>query len=100
MSNSLTDTMRQNVKGYMIPRDSYDLETFIEVWWLWIILPVCAVLGTAILLLVIPLLATQVQTSPEHDIAAVQNLDEIHGMAKEADVTMDQGEGFLVFMGK
>lgn len=117
MSNGLTDTLRQNIKGHMIPGQGYDFETFIEVRWLWIILPVCAVLGTVLLLLgtvfankrqhmillkssVIPLLAAQVQTSPEHDIASLQNLGEMNRMAKAADVTMDQSKGFLVFIEK
>lgn len=31
MSNSLTDTMRQNAKAYMVPEEAYDFETIIEV---------------------------------------------------------------------
>jgi hypothetical protein len=48
----------------------------------------------------IPLLAARVQISPEHNIAAVQNLGEMHCMTKEADMTMYQGNRFLAFMGK
>ena len=115
IANSVTDTMRQSVKAYIIPWQAYELETFIEVRWPWIILPVCAVLGTVMLPLgtilankrqhmtllkssVIPLLVARVQTPPEHDIASVQNIGEMHRMAKEAEVSMDQGKVFMVFI--
>lgn len=115
LSNSLTDTMRQSVKGYMIPGQAYSFETFIKVRWLWIILPLCAVLGTVLLLIgtilakkrqhmillkssIIPLLAAHIQNSPEHDIASLQSLSEMNRMATATEVTLDQSKGHLVFI--
>lgn len=115
LSNSLTDTMRQSVKGYMIPGQAYSFETFIEVRWLWIILPLCAVLGTVLLLIgtilankrqhmillkssIIPLLAAHIQNSPEHDIASLQSLSEMNRMATATEITLDQSKGHLVFI--
>jgi hypothetical protein len=117
MSNGFTDTLRQNAKSYKIPGEAYDFETIIEVRWPWIILPVCAVLGTVLLLLgtvltnkrqdmillkssVNPLLAARVQTSPKHDIASLQSLVGKHRRSKEADVTIDQGKGVLFLLRK
>jgi hypothetical protein len=47
---------------------------------------------------IIPLLAARVQTSSGHDIASQQSLREMHHMAKKAEVLMNKGKGYLIFI--
>ncbi|CAI7592927.1 unnamed protein product [Penicillium pancosmium] len=112
MSISVTDTLRTNSHANKVPGLAYQVEMFIEVRWPWIILPVIVTLGSIALLLgtamgskqqkavlwkctVLPLLSCHLNTSPEHEIASLRSVDEMHYISKNLCATMVQGEGPL-----
>jgi hypothetical protein len=117
MSTSLTDTLRTNSEANKVPGEAFTIEMFVEVRWPWIILPVIAVLGSIALLLgtamasrqqhavlwkgsVLPLLSSQLNTTSEHEIASLRNVDEVQRISKNICATMVQGEGPLTFTEK
>ena len=112
MSTSVTDTLRTNPHSNRVPGLAYRVETFIDVRWPWIILPVIVTLGSIALLLgtamgskqqetvlwkctVLPLLSCHLNTSPEHEIASLRSVDEMQCISKNLCATMVQGEGPL-----
>lgn len=114
MSISVTDTIRTNSDGNKVPGQAYRVETFIDVRWPWIILPVLVTLGSIALLLgtamgskqqntvlwkcnVLPLISCHLHTTPENEIASLRSVDEMHCISKNMYATMAQGEGPLTF---
>ncbi|GMG03699.1 hypothetical protein COH20_003092 [Aspergillus flavus] len=117
VSASMTDTMRANPETINVPGQAFRVETFIHVRWPWIILLVCAVLGSLALLLgtatvskrqhaklwkasIIPLMTSRLDLLHENEIAGLDNMEDIHRMSKKANVRMDRDGGQLVFTEK
>lgn len=117
MSISVTDTFRMNSLGHKIPGKAFREETFIHVRWPWIILPVIVTLGSIALLLgtaigskhrksvlwkcmVLPLLTSHLDTTPENRIASVRSVDGMTDMSKNMRAVMVHDEGPLIFKEK
>jgi hypothetical protein len=117
MSISVTDTFRMNPLCHEIRGKAFREETFIHVRWPWIILPVIVTLGSIALLLgtaieskhrkavlwkcmVLPLLATHLDTTPENRIASVRSVDGMSDMSKKMRAVMVHDEGPLIFKEK
>lgn len=114
MSTSITDRFRASSKGNRVHGQAHKVESFIDVRWPWIILPGCVILGSILLLLgtalvskrqhavlwkssVLPLMISCLDTTPEHEISSLQNVDEVQRVSKKIDITMDQSGGHLIF---
>ncbi|KAJ5193145.1 hypothetical protein N7449_009287 [Penicillium cf. viridicatum] len=117
MSTSVTDTFRTSSLGHMIPVTTFRKETFIHVRWPWIILPVIVTLGSVALLLgtaigskhrkavlwkcmVLPLLISHLDTTPENRIASVRSVDGMTDISKKMRAVMAHDEGPLIFKEK
>ncbi|KAJ5462393.1 hypothetical protein N7530_010598 [Penicillium desertorum] len=117
ISISVTDTFRMNPLCHEIRGKAFREETFIHVRWPWIILPVIVTLGSIALLLgtaieskhrkavlwkcmVLPLLATHLDTTPENRIASVRSVDGMSDMSKKMRAVMVHDEGPLIFKEK
>ncbi|KAL4912286.1 hypothetical protein BDW62DRAFT_194993 [Aspergillus aurantiobrunneus] len=117
MSTSVTDTLRTNPHGTKIFGNSFRDETFIQVRWPWIILPVIVTLGSIALLLgtaigskqkkavlwkcmVLPLLSSHLHTAPENEIASMRSVDGMTDKSKKMRAVMVQDEGPLIFKEK
>ncbi|KAE8141619.1 hypothetical protein BDV38DRAFT_296282 [Aspergillus pseudotamarii] len=113
MSTSMTDVLRANPEAEKVPGRAFRVETYIHVRWPWIVLLVCAVLGSLVLLLrtatvskrqhakvwkasIIPLLTSRLDLQPENEIAALESLDDIHHMSKKTNVMINPDERQLV----
>lgn len=114
MSTSITNMIRTNPRATAVPGEAYRVETYIQVRWPWIILPICAVLGSILLLLgtalankqqgavlwkdsVLPLLMGRLDIAAESEIGSLRNVDEVQRVLKKIDVVMDDDGGHLVF---
>lgn len=117
ISTSITDAFRADNSSVKVHGKAYLVETFIDVHWPWIILPGSVILASLALLLatamasqkqhavlwkglVLPLLTSQLETAPEHGIAFLRNVDQVHPTSEEIHVTMDQSRGSLVVVGR
>lgn len=117
MSTSVTDTLRVNPQGNNISGKAFQDETFIHVRWPWITLPVIVILGSIALLLgtaigskhrkavlwkcmVLPLLSSHLQTTPENEIASVRSVDGMTDQSKKMRAVIVQDEGPLTFREK
>ncbi|PKY08257.1 hypothetical protein P168DRAFT_308339 [Aspergillus campestris IBT 28561] len=117
MSTSVTDTIRKNGHGSEVSGKAFRDERFIQVRWPWIILPVVVALGSLALLLgtaigskqtdavlwkcmVLPLLSSDLHTTPEHRIASVRSADGMTAMSKNMRAVVVQDEGPLTFKEK
>lgn len=116
MSTGMTDTMRANSRATRIPGKGLRNESFIQVRWPWIILPICVIVGLLALLWdtasvskrqqavlwkssVLPLMMSQLETSSER-LLSERNVDEVHRLAKHVDVSMCEDGGPLISRGK
>lgn len=117
MSTSVTDTLRVNPQGNNISGKAFQDETFIHVRWPWITLPVIVTLGSIALLLgtaigskhrkavlwkcmVLPLLSSHLQTTPENEISSVRSVDGMTDQSKKMRAVIVQDEGPLTFREK
>ncbi|PLB40847.1 DUF3176 domain-containing protein [Aspergillus candidus] len=114
MSTSVTDTLRKNGHGGEVSGKAFRDERFIQVRWPWIILPVVVTLGSLALLLgtaigckqrdavlwkcmVLPLLSSHLDTTPENGIASVRSADGMTAMSKNMRAVVMPDEGPLTF---
>lgn len=110
VSTSVSDTIRTNEYGTTLSGDAHRDETFIHVRWPWIILPVVVTLGSIALLLataigskqkkamlwkcmVLPLITSHFDTTPENGIASVRRVDGMTDMSKKMRAVVVQDEG-------
>lgn len=112
MATSMTNEIRANPKTDHIPGVAFQSETYIHVRWPWIILPLIDVFATIALFIStaiisrssravlwksspLPLLAAQLQTTPEHDLGVLRNVDEMERTSKQVTVSVEEREGPL-----
>jgi hypothetical protein len=113
ISTSLTDTIRAAEPSGRDPGRAFKDETFIDVRWLWIILPLCVVLGSDMLLSaamiatrkhndvlwkssVFPLLMSYLDIAHEYNFSSLRNVDEAKRISKKINVTMEQDHGLIL----
>ena len=114
MSTSVTDTIRTNDYGITVSGEGRRDETFIHVRWPWIILPVVVTLGSIGLLLgtaigskkkkvalwkcmVLPLITSHFDATPENGIASVRRVDGMTDMSKKTRAVVVQNDGPITF---
>ncbi|KAF3021380.1 hypothetical protein E8E15_009312 [Penicillium rubens] len=117
MSSSLTDTFRMDSLNDEVQGIAFQDETFIHVRWPWITLPVIVTLGSIALLLgtaigskhrkavlwkcmVLPLLTSHFDATPESKIASVRRVDGMTEISKKMRAVMVHDEGPLTFKEK
>ncbi|KAL3492056.1 hypothetical protein BJX62DRAFT_236690 [Aspergillus germanicus] len=119
LAGSMTDAIRLNgpISNEIVPGEAFVVETFIEVCWLWIILPAIVIVGSCGFLLttalasrrqlailwkdsVIALIMSHLDTTPEHEIASLRNVRELLQISEEIHVALERDEGPLVFFEK
>lgn len=114
MATSVTDALRNYAYGSKIQGEAFRVETFIQVRWPWIILPVIVTLGSIALLLgtaigskqcktvlwkcmLLPLLSSHLHTLPENEIASMRRVKDVTDKSKKMRALMVQDEGPLTF---
>ncbi|KAJ5627440.1 hypothetical protein N7528_004867 [Penicillium herquei] len=110
VATRLTDTMRAAESGPRVRGIAFRDESFIEVRWPWIILPLCVVLGSALVLLttsvatrkrnvvlwknsVFPLLMTDLDIAPEYNFRSLRSVDEAKRVSKKINVVLEEDDG-------
>lgn len=103
----------QQQNGETLPGAAFVVETFIEVCWPWIILPAIVILASCALIpatalanrrhydvlwkgSVLALTISRLDTTPEHEIANLRNVSQMHRISEETKVTIEQDEGPFV----
>lgn len=113
MDESMTDNIRSSSKSTRTSGQAYLTETFIQVRWLWLILPIALPIMTIFLLITMvletwrepvlrksslfPLLMGRLQPIDEHNIAHLRHLDQVQSLSKRIKVKISQEEGSLLF---
>lgn len=117
MTTGVTDVIRTSQDGTAVSGEGFRDETFIHVRWPWIILPVVVTSGSVALLLgtaigskqkkvllwkcmILPLITSHLDTTPENGIASVRRVDGMTDMSKKMRAVVVQDDGPITFKEK